>query len=92
MHHFTWDNDSLVVQFDKQKGDQTGESVTPKHVYANPHEPSICPLLSLALLVFSTNFSTKEDDKTKIFSGCPYDSFTKWLHLALGIIIILLYI
>lgn len=82
-HHFSWDNDCLVVDMSKQKGDQTGDKITPKHVYANPYNPEICIILALALHVFSISFRIDNDDKSKLFMGSPYDVFTKWLPTAL---------
>jgi hypothetical protein len=78
-HHFHWENDSLVIDMSKQKADQSGEKVTPKHVYANPWQPEICPILALALHFFAIAFRRQADDKTKIFLGTPYDVFKKWL-------------
>jgi len=46
--HIEWRHDCLVVFFGKSKGDQTGENDEPWHVYSNPLDPTICPVLSLA--------------------------------------------
>jgi len=83
-HHFTWENDCMVIDMSRHKADQTGENITPKHVYANPYNPLICPILALALHVFSTSFRPENDDKNKIFVGVPYDIFTKWLGSSLA--------
>lgn len=54
LQHIDWKNDSLTVTFAKHKGDQTGEGLgNEKHVYANPLNPTICPILALAVLVFT---------------------------------------
>jgi hypothetical protein len=67
----------------KHKADQTGEKITPKHIYANPWNPEICPILALSLHVFSTSFRPDNDDKTLLFVGTPYELFSKWLGTAL---------
>lgn len=82
-HHISWDNDCLVIDMSKQKGDQAGERITPKHVYANPHEPALCPVLALALHIFGTGFLTSANS-TMVFEGTPYEVFTKWLKTTLG--------
>ena len=53
INHIYFENDSLIFEFAKSKSHQEGEEhVGPWHVYANPMEPSICPVLSLAVLMF----------------------------------------
>jgi hypothetical protein len=52
IHNLGWYEDSLTVKFGKAKNDQSGEmsiSKEEKHVYANPLNPEICPVLSLAV-------------------------------------------
>ncbi len=83
MHHFSWENDSLVVDISKHKADQTGERVTPKHIYANPFIPELCPIMALALHVFGN--TSNDPDVSKLFHGNPYEVFTKWLKAALGL-------
>jgi hypothetical protein len=56
MHHFTWDNDAPVTNMPKQKGDQAGDHILPKYIYANSYFPELCPILTLSLHVFSTRF------------------------------------
>ena len=51
--HITWNVDAMVFKFPKHKGDQEGRTSIPKHVYANPLNPTICPILAFAVLVFS---------------------------------------
>lgn len=83
-HHFSWDNDSLVIDMSKHKADQAGERITPKHIYANPYKPATCPFLALALHVFSTAFRADGEDKDKLFlSKYSYDTFCKWFGEAL---------
>jgi hypothetical protein len=54
--HITWTDDSLVVTIPRHKGDQEGTNTYPKHVYANPTMPELCPVLSLGLHVLCTTY------------------------------------
>lgn len=54
--HMSWHNDCLIVSTPKHKGDQEGAKCFPKHVYANPTAPAICPILTLAILTFTRSF------------------------------------
>jgi hypothetical protein len=56
LEHISWEGDSLIVTTPKHKGDQEGAKCFPRHVYANPLNPFICPVLALALLTFSKPF------------------------------------
>ena len=52
--HVRWRDDCLFLFFGVTKNDQEGDLCdTPWHVYSNPQEPSICPVLALAKYVFS---------------------------------------
>jgi len=52
--HVEFKNDSLLFFFGKSKGNQLGEgSENPWHVYSNPHNPIICPVLSLGRYLLS---------------------------------------
>jgi hypothetical protein len=54
MFHITWENDSLVFRFVKSKGDQTGKNSDQAwHVYANPNNPAVCPVLAMACYIFA---------------------------------------
>ncbi len=54
LQHMRWADDCLIVRLPKHKGDQEGEALLmDRHVYANPLEPCICPILALAVLTFS---------------------------------------
>lgn len=49
-----WRNDCLVFFFAKGKRNQEGEGCdTPWHVYSNPNDPYLCPVLSLSKYIFS---------------------------------------
>lgn len=50
--HVSWEEDALVINLGKTKGDQEGKNAFGRHLYANPRSPSICPILALAIFVF----------------------------------------
>ena len=52
--HIGWEDDSLLSCIAKAKHDQEGEGAkTPWHIYANPCNPYVCPVLALGLYLFS---------------------------------------
>lgn len=54
LQHFDWEIDSMIIEEQGHKGDQTGDNKYGKHVYANPLNPVICPILALAVYIFTT--------------------------------------
>jgi len=77
--HITWNRDSLVVHIPRHKGDTEAAHSYPKHVYANPYNPLICPVLALALHIACTSYRT-EESQSGVFAGGSIDSkFSKWL-------------
>jgi hypothetical protein len=66
LKHLSWEQDSLVVIVPKHKGDQEGNKSYPKHVYANPDDPAICPILALAVTIFCMSLRA-EEDPTRLF-------------------------
>jgi hypothetical protein len=53
--------DALAIFFGNMKNDQEGDTLKDaRHVYSNPLEPTVCPILSLGLylLTFSNNFDS----------------------------------
>jgi hypothetical protein len=97
-HHFEWREDSMLVTLPKHKGDQEGSQVSPKHVYANPVYPEMCPLLSLAVYAFSCNHFEKSKASRKktvaneeqkedwcLFKGTNIETkFSHWLRRVLN--------
>ena len=77
-NHISWENDSLVIVFPSHKGDKEGRTALPKHVYAKIAEPSICPILSFAVYVFTRGYE-RECSKMTIFAGEAESRFSKWL-------------
>ena len=65
--HMDWRNDALGIIFAHMKNDQTGERKRdPRHIYANPVIPEICPILSLGIYWLCTTF---ESSSIKLFAG-----------------------
>ena len=68
INHIRFENDCLVFEFAKSKSLPDGEDhVGPWHVYANPHEPHMCPVLALAKYLF-TNVGILSG-KSPLFEG-----------------------
>ncbi|OWY91480.1 hypothetical protein PHMEG_00039929 [Phytophthora megakarya] len=76
--HIEWRGDSLRVYFAHMKNDQSGDRPRdPRHVYANPLQPTICPILALAIYWTTTIF----DEDNRLFPGSDqYDRFRKSLQ------------
>ncbi len=68
VQHISWAEDALIIEEQGHKGDQKGENKFGKHVYANPYEPSKCPILSLAVLLFSCP-NRPQHGRQQLFSG-----------------------
>ena len=67
--HIQWRNDSLIFFFGKSKRNQEGDANHhPWHVYSNPFEPALCPVLALGkyLLAFPHIIL---DEKNSLFPG-----------------------
>ena len=79
LQHISWEQDSLLITTPKHKGDQEGNNCYPKHVYANPESPVICPVLSMSLLIFASGWK-RDGSKHMLFQGAATESrFSKWL-------------
>lgn len=83
--HIKWENDSLVIHVPVSKGDQEGAKTSPKHVYANPTCPALCPILALAVYVFTCGFR-RTGAKRTLFAeeGKTESRFSDWLRSSLG--------
>ena len=99
--HVSWDADCLMFCFVKSKGDQMGRNRDQEwHVYANPHNPKICPVLAFACYIFANpgifcvSMDEEEDQpedehkgehKGHLFpGGNQYDCFMDHLHRIIG--------
>lgn len=78
LKNITWEQDSLVIHIGKQKNDQEGERSFGRHLYANPLDPSVCPVLALALVIFSKRGSNRLFDGDR-----PQARFSDALNKAL---------
>ncbi|KAH9181526.1 hypothetical protein AeNC1_016498, partial [Aphanomyces euteiches] len=67
LQHIEWAEDALIIEEQGYKGDQTGADKFGKHLYANPYEPIKCPILALAVLIFS--FPERVDGRHQLFVG-----------------------
>ena len=76
--HITWEEDALVIRIGRIKNDQDAKNMHPRHVYANPLNPTICPVLSLALLVFCKPFAF-EGTSRLVFGESGQSRFSEWL-------------
>ena len=52
INNISFQDDSLVFEFEKCKTRQTGDPFGPWHVYSNPEKPWLCPVLALARYLF----------------------------------------
>ena len=85
-HNFQTGDDYKII-YDKTKSDQAGEKVREKHVYTNPFNPLLCPILALG--VWFSLESTRLGTNTSLF-GCsnteeeaPSNIYTSLLTLIL---------
>lgn len=79
--HFSWAEDCMTVVFPTHKGDKEGKNAVAKHVYANPLNPVMCPILSLAIFVFTKGIRLA-GSSTIVFGGQAKQNeniFSKWL-------------
>ena len=81
--HLEWTGDALCVYFAHMKNDQMGQRPRdPRHVYANPAMPHICPILALGMYWMCFRFCRSNQ---KLFDGVnQYDRFRKLLNRVLS--------
>ncbi|KAG7365194.1 hypothetical protein IV203_038397 [Nitzschia inconspicua] len=81
--HLEWRNDALGIYFAHMQNDQLEERPRdPRHIYANPILPEVCPILSLGIYMLTTPISPSI---TQLFpGGNQYDRFRKVLIRLLG--------
>ena len=77
--HMEWHEDSLVIYFAHEKTDQTmSKPGDPRHIYANPFIPEVCPILSLGIFFHVINITAS--DSPFLFAGSnQYFRFQKSL-------------
>lgn len=76
--HISWENDCLVIVLPRHKGDQEGRNAFPKHIFANPLNPAVCPVLALAIYVFTKGYQ-RDEAKPLLFGHNSEQRFSKWL-------------
>jgi hypothetical protein len=76
--HLEWAEDALGIYFAHMKNDQEGDRPRDaRHIYANPLQPEVCAILSLAIYLLC--FRCEEKD-IKLFPGSnQYDRYHKAL-------------
>lgn len=80
-HNISWEEDCMTVVFPTHKGDKEGKHAAPKHVYANPTQPYICPVLSFAIYIWCSG--NKTAGATPVVFGtvdATEDRFSSWLR------------
>jgi hypothetical protein len=81
LSHISWSGDSMVISIPKQKSDQEGSRRINAHVFANPVNPAICPILSMAVYVLC--YLVRRENT--LFQGHAQDArFSKHLNLILS--------
>lgn len=65
--------------FTQYSGDQDGKRSFPRHVFANPYNPSVCPVLALAVLIFSQDTTAANPT---LFPEHVNRQFSHWLKRA----------
>jgi hypothetical protein len=81
-NHFQWKGDAMLITVPQHKSDQEGTRIFPVHVYANPSKPEICPILALAIHVFSVQYHALPNGNSwKLFGGSKVEGkFRNWLQ------------
>ena len=75
--HLNWSIDAITVTLPVTKCNQSAENVYPKHIYANPYCPSICPFLMLGLHIL---LCSQLPSNGGLFSGADQPKrFYNWL-------------
>ena len=69
MEHVGWEGDALLISTPKHKADQEGAHCFSRHLYANPSNPVLCPVLALAIVVFT--HAIKHDSSQPADSAAP---------------------
>ena len=84
LHHMEWMDDSLSIYFAHMKNDQCGSRKRdPRHIYANPFELLICPIVCLAM--YFSIFQVYRTKDTALFPGDrQYDRFSSYLKYILN--------
>ena len=71
MEHVSWEADALLITLPKHKGDQDGSHVYAKHLYANAADPIICPVLALAVIIFTRVLKYDGGGASRVEAAAP---------------------
>lgn len=76
MNDIAWrDFDCFTITFAHSKTNQTGEEAKyPRHMFANPVDPVVCPVLSLSFYLTSCFNSFTVSDDSPLFPGAPQEN------------------
>lgn len=85
LEHIGWVDDALTVTFVRMKGDQIGAKMMPRKVYANPVQPEICPVLALAVYMFTLGIRPPGAKKLLFCNTGASARFSKWLKNFLAV-------
>ena len=81
LEHFGLANGCIFVKVPASKCDQDGENAFPKHMFSNVKEPKYCPVLALAIAVWTMALNTS----TRLFPGnFPERKFCDILHVVIS--------
>jgi len=79
LQHIQWRDDCIVMFFAHSKTDQEGVNMSePWHIYANPIDPAVCPVLAWAKYVLS-HPELMIGNQALFPGGSQYNRFTKLL-------------
>ncbi len=80
--HISWEEDAMTVTFPTHKGDKEGKNAVAKHVYANPLNPHICPILSFAVYIWTSGYHRAASKPTVFGDGIEANEgrFSSWLR------------
>lgn len=73
-----WIEDALGITYAKQKNDQfheKGNAHDPRHIYANPYNPEICPILALGLYWLLVPVEVNATNESLLFPGKDQDDW-----------------
>ena len=73
LSHISWQDDHLLITLCKTKTDQEADDVLPKSVFANPLDPSICPVLALAMMILCRQYVALDNVNPRLFDGAAQE-------------------
>jgi hypothetical protein len=67
LHNLSNGSDSFKITYDDSKTDGSGERVSPKNIYANPYNPSVCPATALGIWLIGQNEKFRAPNQDSLF-------------------------